>query len=65
MYENQLRVCEEERQPKFLLCVFDKYDNLPEQKPDRDCNEWGNGSLTESIIANCRCGRRERTSPQA
>ena len=24
---------------------------MPEQKPDRDCDDWENGSLTESIIA--------------
>ena len=31
--------------------MSDEYDNLQEQKPDRDCDEWDNGSLTESIIA--------------
>ena len=31
--------------------VSDEYDKLPEQKPDRDCDEWENGSLTESIFA--------------
>ena len=31
--------------------MSDEYDNLQEQKPDRDCDEWENGSLTESIIA--------------
>ena len=50
MYENQLGFFEEERELKFLWCVFDEYDNLQEQKPDRDCDEWENGSLTESII---------------
>ena len=51
MYENQLGFFEEERELKFLLCVSDEYDNLQEQKPDRDCDEWENGSLTGSIIA--------------
>ena len=51
MYENQLGYFEEERELKFLWCVSDEYDNLQEQKPDRDCDEWENGSLTESIIA--------------
>ena len=31
--------------------MSDEYDNLQEQKPDRDCDDWENGSLTESIIA--------------
>ena len=31
--------------------MSDEYDTLQEQKPDRDCDEWENGSLTESIIA--------------
>ena len=39
MYENQLGFFEDE-------CA-----NLQEQKPDQDCDEWENGSLTESIIA--------------
>ena len=51
MYENQLGFFEDERELKFLWCVSDEYDNLQEQKPDRDCDEWENGSLTESIIA--------------
>ena len=51
MYENQLAFFEEERELKFLWCVSDEYDNLKEQKTDRDCDEWENGSLTESIIA--------------
>ena len=51
MYENQLGFFEEEREPKFLRCVSDEYDHLQEQKPDRDCDEWENGSLTGSIIA--------------
>ena len=51
MYENQLGFFEEERKFKFLWCVSDEYDNLQEQKPDRDCDEWENGSLTGSIIA--------------
>ncbi|XP_075253306.1 uncharacterized protein LOC142345105 [Convolutriloba macropyga] len=50
MYENQLGFFEE-RELKFLWCVSDEYDNLQEQKPDRDCGEWENGSLTGSIIA--------------
>ena len=49
MYENQLFV--EEKQLKFLWYVSDEFENLQEQKPDRDCDEWENGSLTESIIA--------------
>ena len=51
MYENQLGFYEEERELKFLWCVSDEYGHLQEQKPDRDCKEWKNGSLTESIIA--------------
>ena len=51
MYENQLVFFEEERELKFLWCVSDEYDNLQEQKPHRDCDDWENGSLTESIIA--------------
>ena len=51
MYENQLEFFEEERELKFLWYVSDEYDNLQEQKPDRYCDEWENGSLTESIIA--------------
>ena len=51
MYENQLGFFEEERQPKFLWCVSDEFENLQEQKPDRNCDQWENGSLTESIIA--------------
>ena len=35
----------------FLWCVSDEYDNLQEQKPQKDCDEWENGSMTESIIA--------------
>ena len=31
--------------------MSDEYDNFQEQKPDRDCDEWEDGSLTESIIA--------------
>ena len=31
--------------------MSDEYDHLQEQKPDRDCDEWENGSLTGSIIA--------------
>ena len=51
IHENQRVFFEEERELKFLWCVSDEYDNLPEQKPDRDCDEWENGSLTESIFA--------------
>ena len=51
MYENKLGFFEEERGFKFLWCVSDEYDNLQEQKPDRDCDERENGSLTGSIIA--------------
>ena len=51
MYKNQLGFFEDERELKFLWCVSDEYDNLQKQKPDRDCNEWENGSLTESIFA--------------
>ena len=51
MYENKLGFFEEERELNFFWCVSDEYDNLQEQKPDRDCDEWENGSLTESIIA--------------
>ena len=51
MYENQLGFFEEEGELKFLWCVSDEYDNLQEQKPDRDCDEWENDTLTESIIA--------------
>ena len=43
MYENQLGFFEEERELKFLWCVFDEYDNLLEQKPHRDCDHWENG----------------------
>ena len=49
--KNQRGFFEEERELKFLWCVSDEYDELPEQKPDRDCDDWENGSLTESIIA--------------
>ena len=31
--------------------MSDEYDKLQEQKPDRDCDEWEDGSLTEGIIA--------------
>ena len=51
MYDNQLGFFEEERQLKFLWCVSDEFENLQEQKPDRDCDEWENGQLTESIMA--------------
>ena len=51
MYKNQLGFFEEERQLKFLWCVSDEFENLQEQKLDRDCDEWENGSLTKSIIA--------------
>ena len=51
MYENQLGFFEEERELKFLWCVSVEYDRLQDQKPDRYCDEWENGSLTESIIA--------------
>ena len=51
MYENQLGFFEEERELKFLWCVSDECDILEEQIPDRDCDEWEIGSLTESIIA--------------
>ena len=51
MYENQMGFFEEERELKFLWCVSDEYDNLQEQKPHRDCDDWENGSMTESIIA--------------
>ena len=50
MHENR-RGFFEERELKFLWFVSDAYDNLPEQKPDPDFDEWENGSLTESIIA--------------
>ena len=51
MYENQLGFFEEERELKFLWCVSDEYDHLQEQKRDRDCDEWENGTLTGSILA--------------
>ena len=51
MSENRLGFFEEERELKFLRCVSDKYDNLQEQKPDRDFEELENWSLAESIIA--------------
>ena len=51
MSENQLGFFEEERELNFLWCVSDEYDNLQEQKSDRVCDEWENGSLTESTIA--------------
>ena len=51
MYENQLGFFEEERELKFLWCVSDEYENLQEQKSHWDCDDWENGSLTESIIA--------------
>ena len=51
MYENQLGFFEEERELKFFWCVSDEYDHWQEQKPDQDCDEWENGSLTGSIIA--------------
>ena len=51
IHENQRGFFEEERELKFLWCVSDEYDDLPEQKPDRDSDDWENGSLTESIIA--------------
>ena len=50
-YENQLGFFEEEGELKFLWCVSDEYDNLQEQTPDRYCDNWENGSLTESVIA--------------
>ena len=31
--------------------MSDGYDNLQEQKPDRDYDDWENESLTEVIIA--------------
>ena len=31
--------------------MSDEYDILQEQKPDWNCDEWENGSMTESIIA--------------
>ena len=51
MYENPLGFFEEERQLKILWCVSDEFENLQQQKPDRNCDQWENGSLTESIIA--------------
>ena len=47
MHENQLSFFEEKRQLKFLWCV----EILQEQKPDRNCDDWENESLTESFIA--------------
>ena len=51
MYENQLGFFEEERDFKFLWCLSDEFDNLQQQKPDQDCDEWETVSLKESIIA--------------
>ena len=51
MYENQLGLFEEERQLNFLWCVYYEFANLQERKPDLDCDELENESLTESIIA--------------
>ena len=51
MFKNQWGFYEEERELKLFWCVSDEYDDFQEQKPDRDCDEWENGSLTESIIA--------------
>ena len=49
MYKNLLGFFEQERELKFLWCLSDDFENL--QKPDKDCDEWENGSLTESFIA--------------
>ena len=54
MYENQPGFFEEERELKSLWCVSYEYGNLQEQKPDRDCDDWENGPLTESIIASVK-----------
>ena len=51
MYENQLEPFVEERELETIWCVFDKFDNLQEQKPDRECDEWKNGLLIVSFIA--------------
>ena len=51
MYKNLLGFFEQERELKFLWCLSDDFENL--QKPDKDFDEWENGSLslTESFIA--------------
>ena len=54
MYEIQLAFFEEERQLKLIRCVSEEFRKLQEQKPDRDCDEWENGLLTESIIASIK-----------
>ena len=51
MYENHLGFFEKEWQLKFLWCVSDELEKLQEQKPDRDWDEWENGSLRKSFIA--------------
>ena len=51
MYDNQLGFFEEDRELNILWCVFAEYDNLQEQKTDLVCDDWENGSLTESIVA--------------
>ena len=50
IHENQRGFFEEERELKFFWCFSDEYDDLPEQKPYRDCDEWENGSLTEILL---------------
>ena len=49
MYKNLLGFFEQERELKFLWCLSDDFENL--QKPDKDCGEWENVSLTESFFA--------------
>ena len=49
MYKHLPGFFEQERELKFLWCLSDDFENL--QKPDKDCDEWENGSLTESFIA--------------
>ena len=34
--------------------MSDECENLQEQKPDRDCDEWEDGSLTENITASIK-----------
>ena len=59
MHENQLGFFEEERELKFLWCVSDEYDKLQEQKPDRDCDEWGKWVIDREYYRKYR--RREPT----
>ena len=40
MYENHFEVFEEEREFKNIWCLADNFDNLQEQKPDQDWDEW-------------------------